>query len=629
MPMGMADVATVLFAEFLKFHASAPNWPDRDRFVLSAGHGSMLLYSLLHLCGYPQMDMVQLQNFRQWGSITPGHPEYGHTPGVETTTGPLGQGLATAVGMALAEHIERAEFGEDLVDHRTLVIAGDGCLCEGLSHEAASLAGHLRLHKLIVLFDDNDITIDGATNLSVSDNHLCRFAAYGWDTATADGSQPQSIRTALQQACHNTRPTLIACKTVIGHGAPNKEGTAAAHGAPLGQEEIEAARQRLDWPHPPFHIPPNLLAEWRKIGDRGADEHAAWQNRLDNAPVATQKKWRQWREKNHVATRSSALDAVKQSFSQEAPTMATRKASELVLNALTQSIPGLIGGSADLTGSNNTRAAGQQTITATTGGTYIHYGVREHAMAAAMNGMALHGLTPYGGTFLVFSDYCRPAMRLSALMQLQVIYVMTHDSIGLGEDGPTHQPIEHLAALRAMPNLHVYRPADALETAECWEAALTDTTTPSVLALSRQNTPPLPRAATAENLCLRGGYVIASVPQRDATIIATGTEVATALAVAQKLSADDIAAAVVSLPCLERFEREDSDYQESVLGTAPRFVIEAAAPQSWRHYAADQRIFAMRSFGASAKANDLFANFGFGVETLAANIVRLIGGKNQ
>ncbi|MDM5147256.1 transketolase [Candidatus Persebacteraceae bacterium Df01] len=620
MPMGMADTATVLFSNFLKFDAAAPDWPDRDRFVLSAGHGSMLLYSLLYLTGYPQMDMAQIKNFRQWGSLTPGHPEYGHTPGVETTTGPLGQGLATAVGLALAEHIERSRFGSELVDHRTYVIAGDGCLSEGISHEAASLAGHLRLHKLIVLFDDNGITIDGDTSLSVSDDQLKRFAAYGWKTLAVDGHDSVAVREALRQAQDSDRPTLIACKTVIGFGAPNKRGTSATHGAPLGEDEIAAARKELDWPHAPFVIPQKLLDEWRCIGARGAKEHDAWQQRLQTATDDTRQQWQKLREKNHDTEINQAISGLKEELTKEAPAIATRKAGERTLSTLAGVVEGFIGGSADLTGSNNTKVGGQQTVTAQQGGAYLYYGVREHAMAAAMNGMALHGLTPYGGTFLVFSDYCRPAMRLSALMNLQVIYVMTHDSIGLGEDGPTHQPVEHLSSLRAIPNLHVYRPADAMETAECWEAALLNKHTPSVIALSRQSTPALPPRTVDENLCLRGAYVIDEPVRRDVTLLATGTEVVLALATAQRLEIDGIIAAVVSVPCWEHFEQQPVDYRQAVLGVAPRFAVEAASPHGWERYAPAEHIIALPHFGASAKAETLYERFGFSVATLVTAI---------
>ena len=628
MPMGMADVAAVLFSDFLKFNPQSPDWQDRDRFILSAGHGSMLLYSLLYLTGYKQMDITQIKNFRQLGSITAGHPEYGHTPGIETTTGPLGQGLANAVGMAIAERIENARFGDDLVNHKVYVIAGDGCLAEGISHEAASLAGHLRLSKLIVLFDDNGVTIDGKTDLSTSDDHLKRFAAYGWNTARIDGHDARQIYDGIHTAGDSDKPTLIACKTIIGFGAPQKQGTAKAHGAPLGEEEITAARKALDWPSPPFEIPQDLLNQWRAIGDRGKISYETWQKNLSNAPDTLRHLWRQWRNKDYDESLNAAVLSLKQELIKSPPQIATRKASENTLMAIASSIPALIGGSADLTGSNNTKTADMQAITADNfSGSYIYYGVREHAMAAAMNGMALHGLAPYGGTFLVFSDYCRPAIRLSALMGAPVIYVMTHDSIGLGEDGPTHQPVEHLAALRAIPNLFVYRPADAVETAECWQAALVDKNHPAIIALSRQNVPALRKTHNENNLCMRGAYILQNPPTRDLTILSSGTEVALALAVADKLQMHDIQAAVVSMPCWENFTKQDEGYQKEVLGDAPRFVIEAASGFGWERYAPSANIFAMSTFGASAPAKDLYNQFGFSEEELTNKILLLLGDK--
>ncbi len=630
MPMGMADVAAVLFTDFLKFYAPQPQWADRDRFVLSAGHGSMLLYSLLYLNGYPQMDLEQLKNFRQWGSMTAGHPEYGHAPGIETTTGPLGQGLANATGMAIAERLENARFGDDLVNHRTYVIVGDGCLSEGISHETASLAGHLQLSNLIVLFDDNDITIDGATSLSVSDDHLQRFAAYGWDTIAIDGHNHEEIKQAIAAAQKSAKPSLIACKTVIGHGAPNKQGSAKVHGSPLGDDEIAATREALSWAHPPFEIPAPLLAEWRAIGEAGGEEWQQWQKRLDASPEELRQKWQKLRTKQDMAAIDEAISAHKKILVDKPPTMATRKASEATLNALHGKVEGFIGGSADLTGSNNTKAAAQRAITAADfSGDYLHYGVREHAMGAAMNGMALHGLTPYGGTFLVFADYCRPSIRLSALMGVQAIYVMTHDSIGLGEDGPTHQPVEHLASLRAMPNISVYRPADAVETAECWQAALSDKNRPAIIALSRQNTPPLRLEHYEENLCARGAYLLPVGKSqhvddaRDLTILSSGTEVAVAMEIAALLS--DIRVAVVSLPCWERFEVQDEEYRQAVLGDAPRFAIEAAAGFGWERYATSgAHIFAMSTFGASAPAEKLFAHFGFSADKVALKIRTMV-----
>src|SRR5579883_3223631 len=493
MPMGMADAATVLWSRFLKFDPRHPDWPDRDRFVLSAGHGSMLLYALLHLTGYPGMTVDELKRFRQLGSRTAGHPEYGHAAGIETTTGPLGQGLATAVGMALAERLLAARFGDDLVNHHTYVFAGDGCLMEGISQEAISLAGHLRLGKLIVLWDDNAISIDGSTDLAVSENQLQRFAAAGWDTASVDGHDPAEIAAAIATARKTDTPSLISCRTTIAFGAPTKAGSAAAHGAPLGAAEIAGARERLGWSEPPFLVPDDVAAWWRAAGERGAAAIAAWRQRLAAAPEAKRSELARCLEGVLPSAVSQAFVELKAKFAAEAPKLATRQASGLVLDRLATLAPELVGGSADLTGSVNTKAKGQRVVTAGDfTGSYLHYGVREHGMAAAMNGLAIHGgIIPYGGTFLVFADYCRTAIRVSALMGLRVIYVMTHDSIGLGEDGPTHQPIEHLASLRAMPNLNVFRPADAIETAEAWEIALARRTGPSLLALTRQNLPAL------------------------------------------------------------------------------------------------------------------------------------------
>ena len=491
MPMGMADVATVLFSRFLKFDPLDPAWPDRDRFVLSAGHGSMLLYALLYLTGYQGVTSAELRAFRQWGSKTPGHPEYGHTPGVETTTGPLGQGLATAVGMALAERLLNARFGNEFADHYTYVIAGDGCLMEGLSHEAVSLAGHLRLARLIVLFDDNEISIDGATSLSCSDDQLARFKASGWSACRIDGHDPEAIAQAIEQARRSDRPSLIACRTVIGFGAPNRQGSEKAHGAPLGAEETARTRASLDWPHDPFSIPETILREWRRIGERGHTVRRSWIERTRSPNPLARSPFHDALNRHLPCGYAEAMTDIRDRFAADKPNVATRQASQLVIDAIAESLPNLLGGSADLTHSNLTRAKAQQPVRADAfHGSYIHYGVREHAMAAAMNGIALHGgFIPYGGTFLAFADYSRPAIRLAALMGIRVIHVMTHDSIGLGEDGPTHQPVEHLAALRAIPNLLVFRPGDAVETAEAWDCALRAQTSPSVLCLSRQAVP--------------------------------------------------------------------------------------------------------------------------------------------
>jgi transketolase len=609
MPMGMADVATVLFTQFLKFDAEDPAWPDRDRFVLSAGHGSMLLYALLYLTGFPGMSLHELRNFRQLGAKTAGHPEYGHAPGIETTTGPLGQGLGNAVGMAIAERLCRERFGEAIVDHRTYVIVGDGCLMEGISQEAISLAGHLRLGKLIALFDDNAVSIDGPTSLAQSDDQLERFAASGWVVQGIDGHDPAAISAALSRAQGSDRPVLIACKTKIGFGAPNKQGKASAHGEPLGAEEIKGARQSLGWPYAPFELPAPVLSAWRAAGRRGSAARLAWQARAGaRAPLFARA------APIDATALNSAIAACKAEFLAAPPKIATRVASQKVLEKLVAAVPHLIGGSADLTTSNGTRTKHHQPITAQDfGGNYIHYGVREHAMAAAMNGMALHGgIIPYGGTFLVFTDYCRPALRLSALMGVRVIYVMTHDSIGLGEDGPTHQPIEHLAALRAIPNLNVFRPADAVEVAECWGLALGDANRPSILALTRQAVPALRSQHQAENLSARGAYVLAEAPAgaRQVTLLATGSEVSVVLEARDLLAKDGLAAAVVSMPSWELFAAQDVAYRAQVLGSAPRLAVEAAVGQGWERWTGEDGGFVgMSHFGASAPAAKLFEHF--------------------
>jgi transketolase len=589
--------------------------------VLSAGHGSMLLYALLYLTGYPGMTIEELKRFRQLGSRTAGHPEYGHAPGIETTTGPLGQGLANAVGMALAERLLAARFGDGLVDHYTYVIAGDGCLMEGLSQEAISLAGHLRLGKLIVLWDDNSISIDGGTGLATSDDQLRRFAASGWDTAAIDGHDTAAVTLALDRARESDRPSLIACRTTIAFGAPTKAGSATAHGAALGAAEIEGARARLGWSSPAFVIPADVTAWWRELGARGAEASSTWDRRLETAPPATREEFERRIAGELPPAFAAALAGIKAKFAADPPKTATRQASGLVLDALAPAVPALIGGSADLTGSNNTKAKGQKVVTRDDfSGSYIHYGVREHGMAAAMNGLAVHGgVIPYGGTFLVFSDYCRPAIRLSALMGLRVIYVMTHDSIGLGEDGPTHQPIEHLASLRAIPNLQLFRPACAIETAECWELALTSRGRPSVLALTRQAVPSFRGGAGSENRSSRGAYVLAEAEgPRRITLLATGSEVSVAMAARDLLKARGIGAAVVSMPCWSLFDAQDQGYRASVLGAAPRIAVEAASPFGWERYVGEGgTVLGMTGFGASAPAEDLFRHFGLTPEKLA------------
>jgi transketolase len=633
MPMGMADVATVLFSKFLKFDPAAPNWPDRDRFVLSAGHGSMLLYSLLYLTGYQDMTIDELRNFRQLGAKTAGHPEYGAAGGIETTTGPLGQGLANAVGMALAERQLSARFGAGLVDHHTYCIAGDGCLMEGISHEAASLAGHLGLGKLIVFFDDNGISIDGPTSLTVSDDQVARFKALGWHTLSVDGHDADAIAAAITQAKASDKPSLIAAKTTIGYGSPNKGGTAGSHGAPLGDEEIALTRAALDWPYDPFVIPDDVLAGWRAIGSRGAEAHNSWGGRLAGADASTRGAFKNAMDGVLPPAVAEAVQAHKAALVAEPPKVATRVASQMALEAITPALPELLGGSADLTGSNNTKTKAHAVLDqANAGGNYLHYGVREHAMAAAMNGMALHGgVIPYGATFLVFTDYCRPSIRLAALMEIRSIFVMTHDSIGLGEDGPTHQPVEHLAALRAIPNLNVYRPADAIESAECWQAALETPNTPSVIALTRQGLPQLRDDAVAENRSAKGGYVLKDTGKssRAVTLVATGSELSIAVEAQEMLEAEGIGAAVISMPCAELFDAQDKAYRDSVLPSgSARVVVEAGIRQSWDRLLGENGEFVgMSGFGASAPAGELYKHFGITAEAVVGAAKSALGGQ--
>ena len=620
MPMGLADVATVLFGRFLKFDPSRPDWPDRDRFVLSNGHGSMLLYALLYLTGYPDIDIDEIRNFRQLGSRTAGHPEYGVAAGIETTTGPLGQGLANAVGMALAERNMAARFGSELVDHHTYVVCGDGCLMEGISQEAISLAGHLKLDRLIVLYDSNDISIDGPTSLAFSDDARARFESAGWHTQRVDGHDPEAVAAAIAAAKTEPRPSMIECRTVIGFGAPTKAGTAASHGAPLGADEIAGTREGLGWPHAPFTVPDSILEAWRTVGERGRDARAAWEARRAALGEGRRAAFDAAVAGDLPAGLSEALAGLKRSFVDEGPTIATRVANQRVIGAIADALPCLIGGSADLTGSNGTKTDALVPIApGDYGGRYLYFGVREHAMGAVMNGMALHGgVIPFGGTFLTFTDYCRPAIRLSALMELRVIYVMTHDSIGLGEDGPTHQPIEHLASLRAMPNLLLFRPADAVETAECWELALANAERPSVLALTRQGVPCLRAGAGGNgtgNACAHGGYVLreASGGTPRVVLLATGSECAIADEARQTLEAAGVPTRLVSLPCWALFDEQEPSYRDGVLGDAytVRIAVEAASPFGWERYVGPAgAIVGMRGFGASAPAKDLYAHFG-------------------
>ena len=617
MPMGMADVATVLFSEFIKINPRDPQWPDRDRFVLSAGHGSMLHYAVNHLMTYEDMTIDQLRNFRQLGSITAGHPEHGVAQGIETTTGPLGQGLATAVGMALAERLLSSRFGETLVDHDTWVIAGDGCLQEGISHEAIDLAGHLGLSRLTLFWDDNGISIDGDVGLASSMNQIERFKAAGWHTIAIDGHDADAIRNAIMQAKASDRPTMIACRTTIGFGAPNLAGTAKTHGAPLGDEEIAATRDALDWPHDPFVIPDDIRQTWSQAAFRSIPAYDAWQSRLAGSPQSDVFLAAQKGDIGDEVTRN--LAELKAQLYADRTALATRQASQKALEAINAHTPMTVGGSADLTGSNLTRTKGMEVVSpgsheASANDRYIHYGIREHAMAAAMTGMALHeGVIPYGGTFLVFSDYARGAIRLSALMKQRVIYVLTHDSIGLGEDGPTHQPVEHLAMLRATPNLLVFRPADAIETAESWEAALASKNAPSIIALSRQSTPCVRQEQPDVNLVQHGGYVVRDArSDRNITLLASGTEVAIAMQAADTLwDNHQIDAAVVSMPCWELFEQQSEAWRQDVLGTAPRIAIEAAGGFGWERYIEDSTHFiGMTGFGDSGPAEALYAHFG-------------------
>jgi len=621
MPMGMADAATVLWTEYLRHDPADPHWPDRDRFVLSAGHGSMLIYALLHLSGYARPTLEDIRHFRQLGSPCAGHPENFLLDGVEATTGPLGQGVAMAVGMAIAERHLNAGFGDDLVDHRTWVIAGDGCLMEGVNHEAAGLAGHLGLGRLNVLWDDNRITIDGATDLSTSEDIEARYLAYGWHVTRCDGLDADDVRRALDEAVADPRPSLIACRTIIGFGAPNKQGTAATHGAALGPDEVAAARKELGWDYPPFELPADVVSTWHALGARGHEAHGAWNERLAAHPQAAEFS----RRMAGALPEGFSLDDYIAGLIANPQKVATRKASEAVLGPINDRLPETIGGSADLTGSNNTKTKGQNPLTKEDySGRYIYYGIREFGMAAAMNGMALHGgVIPYGGTFLVFADYARPAIRLSALQQVRAIYVMTHDSIGLGEDGPTHQPIEHLASLRAMPNLDVYRPADVVETAECWELALRKADGPSLLALTRQNLPQV-RLENSENRSAKGAYRLraASAP-RKAVLLATGSEVEVALAAADALEEQGIGADVVSMPCWELFDAQDAAYRADVIPADALIVsIEAGATLGWERYTGrDGLTIGLDRFGASAPAPDLFKRFGFTAEAIVPRII--------
>ena len=619
MPMGMADVATVLFRNFLKYNPKNPNWLNRDRFVLSAGHGSMLLYSLLYLTGYKSISLNDIKKFRQLNSICAGHPEYHPGTGIETTTGPLGQGIANSVGFAIAEEVLRKKIGKEIINHKTYVLAGDGCLMEGISHEALSLAGHLKLKNLIMLFDNNSISIDGPTNLSVSDNFKKRFESYGWDYILIDGHNEKQISRALKKAQKAKKPTVISCKTIIGFGSPNKSGKASAHGSPLGEDEIKLVRKKLKWNHPPFEIPKNILDEWRKIGSKGIKEAEKWNKKNSKKIVYSSflknKSLRDYKEKQNVINESEA--------------MATRKSSEKILSFLVKKIPNIIGGSADLSGSNNTKTENHQIIKpGNFKGNYIHYGVREHAMCGIMNGLALHSeLIPYGGTFLIFSDYCKPSIRLAAIMKQKVIYVMSHDSIGLGEDGPTHQPIEQLTGLRSIPNLNVFRPADTAETFECWDHAISFDGTPSIIAVSRQKVDPIRKEFTKENKCSAGAYEISRTKSEiDLTILATGSEVNLAIEVSQKLATENIYSKVISMPCHELFDIQKKEYKSKILNeTKHKISIEASTTDYWKKYVGENGIaFGIDDFGKSAPYKKIYEHFGLTTINIVKKVKEMI-----
>ena len=629
MPMGMADVATVLFTKFLKFDSSCPDWLNRDRFILSAGHGSMLLYSLLYLNGYKDINIEDIKNFRTLHSKTAGHPEYGELSGIETTTGPLGQGIANAVGIALAERIMSERYGNDLFNHNTYVIAGDGCLMEGISQEAISFAGHMGLGKLIVLFDDNGISIDGPISLSTSDDQILRFKASNWHTIECNGHSSQEIESAIKESISDPRPSLIACKTKIGFGSPNKEGKSSSHGAPMGEEEINLIRKKLGWNNEPFDIPEKILNLWKKNGLRNIDERKSWEKIFSNSVYYQE--ITDLLQNKHVLNIEEKLESYKENISEDSTSIATRKSSENVLNELTVKLSNLIGGSADLTGSNNTLAKGQNIISSKDfTGSYIYYGIREHGMAAIMNGIALHsGLIPYGGTFLVFTDYCRPSIRLSALMGLRVIYIMTHDSIGLGEDGPTHQPVEHLSALRAIPNLEVWRPADSVETLEVWQASLQSLNTPSVIALSRQNLKPVRRKLIKNNLSALGAYILVDNDDADICLYSSGSEIEIAINASEKLELEGIKTKVISVPSIDRFYLQNKEYRDKIVNSIPKIVIEAGVRQSWDYILNENDIFiGMSGFGSSAPAKDLYEHFSITEEKVVSSAKLLLNRRN-
>jgi len=630
LPMGMADVATVLFKYYLRFNPKNPNWINRDRFILSAGHGSMLLYSLLYLTGYKSVSIKDIQNFRQLNSICAGHPEYEKNSGIETTTGPLGQGLSNAVGMAIAEEIMKKKFGSSLINHKTYVIASDGDFMEGISHETMSLAGHLNLKNLIVFFDNNKISIDGSTNLSVSDNYKKRFESYGWSFQEVNGHNEKQISKAIKKSLNSKKPSLISCKTIIGYGSPNKSGKASSHGSPLGEKEIELVRKKLKWKHEAFNIPKEIIQEWRKIGEKGILLEKKWNNIYNKKNKKIKDEFFRIINNKLPQNFDEFIKEQKKKFFDLKDNIASRQSSANVLEGITKNLPELVGGSADLSGSNNTKTKHSLIIKPSNfNGNYIHYGVREHGMAGIMNGMALHdGIVPYGGTFLIFLDYCKPSLRLSALMGLKVIYILSHDSIGLGEDGPTHQPIEHLAHLRAVPNLNVFRPADTIETLECWEIALKSSTTPSVIALSRQKIPFVTESLTNKNMCSFGGYELKKTSaDPEITLIASGSEVEIAIDASNKLKNNNINSKVISMPCQELFDKQPKEYRKKIISkNSKKISIEASSVFGWDKYVGEEGAsLGMKSFGKSAPGKKLYEDFNLTSDSVIMIAKKMLG----
>ena len=630
LPMGMADVATVLFKYYLRFNPKNPNWINRDRFILSAGHGSMLLYSLLYLTGYKSISIKDMQNFRQLNSICAGHPEYEKNSGIESTTGPLGQGLSNAIGIAIAEEVLKKKFSSNLINHKTYVIASDGDFMEGISHEVMSLAGHLKLKNLIVLFDNNKISIDGSTNLTVSDNYKKRFESYGWAFQEVNGHNEKQISKAIKKSLNSKKPNLISCKTVIGYGSPNKSGKASSHGAPLGEKEVELVRKKLNWKYKPFEIPKEILNEWRKIGEKGTDHEKKWNNIFNKKNKKIKDEFSRIVNNKLPSNFDKLLQEKKRKFFNIKPEIASRQSSANVIEEITSSLPELIGGSADLSGSNNTKTKHSIIMKPSNfNGNYIHYGVREHGMSGIMNGLALHGgIIPFGGTFLIFLDYCKPSLRLSALMGLKVIYIFSHDSIGLGEDGPTHQPIEHLTHLRAIPNLNVFRPADIIETLECWEIALKSSTNPSVITLTRQKIPFITETLTEKNMSAMGGYELKKTNSNpEVTLIASGSEVQIAIDAFNKLKAADIDSKVVSMPCQELFDKQPKEYKEKVIGKKSKKIsIEASCIFGWEKYVGSEGVsLGLNSFGKSAPGKKLYEDFNLTSDNVVKMVKKMLG----